>query len=227
MDKLPSFVKIASLEENLPVQGGIPTQLNGMRLEDVFQAVNADHPAGLVEPTLSQALDALIHGDALNPPVSHFIPPVLPRSSDIAGPSVSIMHSVVPLPGPFAAVSAIHPPISQPSREQAAEARAARARKRKGSSSIRSTLQKFDDEGSLEDKSSKAKERAAKNRESAARSRARRLEYQAALEKQVEELKHQNKVLRTKVVAVAQAPKDRHAGKHDGEILRRTRTTPL
>ena len=66
-----------------------------------------------------------------------------------------------------------------------------------------------------------------KNRESAARSRAKRVEYTSALEAQVEQLREQNKALRTKVITVAEAPPDPHAGKVDGQPLRRTRTMPL
>lgn len=69
--------------------------------------------------------------------------------------------------------------------------------------------------------------RAIKNRESAARSRARRVEYTAALEAQVEKLREQNKTLRGRVIALAPAPPDPHAGKLEGRPLRRTRTMPL
>lgn len=66
-----------------------------------------------------------------------------------------------------------------------------------------------------------------KNRESAARSRAKRVEYTSALEVQVEQLREQNKALRGQVIAVAAPPPDPHAGKVDGQPLRRTRTMPL
>jgi len=69
--------------------------------------------------------------------------------------------------------------------------------------------------------------RAIKNRESAARSRAKRVEYTAALEAQVEKLREQNKTLRGRVIALAPAPPDPHAGKLEGRPLRRTRTMPL
>lgn len=73
----------------------------------------------------------------------------------------------------------------------------------------------------------RASKRAIKNRESAARSRARRQEYTATLETQVETLKQQNRLLREKVITAAAAPQDRHAGALEGAPLRRTRTTPL
>lgn len=66
-----------------------------------------------------------------------------------------------------------------------------------------------------------------KNRESAARSRAKRVEYTSALEAQIEQLRSQNKNLRTRVITSAAAPPDPHAGKVDGKPLRRTRTMPL
>lgn len=69
--------------------------------------------------------------------------------------------------------------------------------------------------------------RAIKNRESAARSRAKRVEYTAGLEAQVEKLREQNKTLRGRVIALAPAPPDPHAGKLEGRPLRRTRTMPL
>lgn len=76
-------------------------------------------------------------------------------------------------------------------------------------------------------KADKTELRAIKNRESAARSRAKRVEYTSALEVQVEQLREQNKALRGQVIAVAAAPPDPHAGKVDGQPLRRTRTMPL
>ncbi|GAB4819854.1 hypothetical protein N2152v2_006900 [Parachlorella kessleri] len=73
----------------------------------------------------------------------------------------------------------------------------------------------------------RAQRRMIKNRESAARSRARRQEYTAALEQQVAQLREQNKDLRVQVVLAAAAPPDPHAGHLEGQLLRRTRTTPL
>jgi hypothetical protein len=67
-----------------------------------------------------------------------------------------------------------------------------------------------------------------KNRESAARSRAKRVEQVCALETQVEQLKSQNRNLRTEVIKKAAAPPDPYTGKGiDGQPLRRTRTMPL
>lgn len=66
-----------------------------------------------------------------------------------------------------------------------------------------------------------------KNRESAARSRAKRQEYTATLEQQVEELKKQNTELRHKVITAVAAPPDPHAGELEGELMRRTRTGPF
>lgn len=45
--------------------------------------------------------------------------------------------------------------------------------------------------------------------------------------KQVEELKQQNQHLRRQVVTLAAAPPDPHAGKLDGELMRRSRTGPI
>ncbi|KAL4545961.1 hypothetical protein Ndes2526B_g05082 [Nannochloris sp. 'desiccata'] len=73
----------------------------------------------------------------------------------------------------------------------------------------------------------KSEQRAIKNRESAARSRAKRVEYTSALEAQIEQLRSQNKTLRTRVISSVAAPPDPHAGKVDGRPLRRTRTMPL
>jgi hypothetical protein len=73
----------------------------------------------------------------------------------------------------------------------------------------------------------KTEQRAIKNRESAARSRAKRVERISALEVQVEELRSQNKTLRTRVITSAAAPPDQFAGTVDGKPLRRTRTMPL
>lgn len=69
--------------------------------------------------------------------------------------------------------------------------------------------------------------RAAKNRESAARSRARRQEYKNSLEAQVAALQERNRSLREMIIRTAKAPEDPHAGKLDGEVLRRTRSPPL
>lgn len=66
-----------------------------------------------------------------------------------------------------------------------------------------------------------------KNRESAARSRARKQQYTAELEVQVEELKAANKVLLEKVIAQVQPPPPKHAPCLDGQPLRRTRTMPM
>lgn len=44
---------------------------------------------------------------------------------------------------------------------------------------------------------------------------------------QVEELKQQNLNLRVQVVTTAAAPPDPHAGKLDGELMRRSRTGPI
>jgi ABA responsive element binding factor len=79
----------------------------------------------------------------------------------------------------------------------------------------------------LDDKEARAMKRAIKNRESAARSRAKRQEYTATLEQQVEQLKQQNNQLRKQVITTAVAPPDPHAPKHDGELLRRSRTGPI
>lgn len=44
---------------------------------------------------------------------------------------------------------------------------------------------------------------------------------------QVEELKQQNTELRHKVITTATAPPDPHAGKLEGELMRRSRTGPF
>jgi hypothetical protein len=44
---------------------------------------------------------------------------------------------------------------------------------------------------------------------------------------QVEQLKQQNNQLRKQVITTAVAPPDPHAPKHDGELLRRSRTGPI
>lgn len=44
---------------------------------------------------------------------------------------------------------------------------------------------------------------------------------------QVAQLRQQNRDLRVQVVLAAAAPADPHAGRLDGQLLRRTRTTPL
>lgn len=66
-----------------------------------------------------------------------------------------------------------------------------------------------------------------KNRESAARSRARKQEYTASLEAQVEELKAANRELLERVIAHCPPPPAAHVPTLNGEPLRRTRTTPL
>lgn len=43
----------------------------------------------------------------------------------------------------------------------------------------------------------------------------------------MDQLRSQNRALRTQVIAAAEAPPDPHAGRLDGRVLRRTRTMPL
>jgi hypothetical protein len=66
-----------------------------------------------------------------------------------------------------------------------------------------------------------------KNRESAARSRARKQQYTASLEEQVEQLKAANRELLEKVIAQCAPPPAAHTPVLGGEPLRRTRTTSL
>ncbi|CAL5224566.1 g7271 [Coccomyxa viridis] len=151
-----------------------------------------------------------------SPPDQGAYPPVVHSSQDYLPASSAPDEAKRGEAGAAPALGMPALPAEQ-NKSPGAAARAARQRKRKAAN----MPEEFDE------RTMRMHKRMVKNRESAARSRARKQQYTAELEVQVEELKATNKMLLEKVIAQVQPAPAKHAPCLDGQPLRRTRTTPM
>lgn len=156
------------------------------------------------------------------PPLA--LPPQQQQLEGLAGPTLPLVVPQAAQLVPAATAAAPPAPAAAPA---AAPEQLPRQRRRKDAEGTGSDGSRGNQGQATDDDKGKTAKRMIKNRESAARSRQRRLEYTASLEQQVEQLKAANRSLRERVIRQAAAPPDPHAGRLDGQPLRRTRTTPL